>query len=392
MDREDIRERLETLEARLRWQKRAIAGLVVVFLFSAPPALTQASKWFGSILPSKLASPNFRDGTPTADVRFDELSPNEPEIPLPETGYGGLSKIAPETIADAGDTLRVGELQIVNASGAVVAAIGAGQSGNGALVIRNSNGDVVSVVGVDSRGNGTVGLLNAAGRITAAMGADRTGGANGVVDVKSATGSAAALAFDGVGDAAITVFNKDKKVVSGFGIDNIGNGALRIANAAGRFIAAIGADDTEEANGWMDVRNASGPAAGLSVDRDGDGLVIAGNRNNDEVSIMGANENGHGIIGFKHASGRVVVGMGADSTGAGVLNIEGGRFRAFLDADGNGVAKTLGQNGNLRWTSEVSPDRDSGTSTGLIGDFDGNGKVDFADFVTFARNFGNSSG
>ena len=52
MDREDIRERLETLEARLRWQKRAIAGLVVVFLFSASPALTQASKWFGSILPS----------------------------------------------------------------------------------------------------------------------------------------------------------------------------------------------------------------------------------------------------------------------------------------------------------------------------------------------------
>ena len=389
MDREDVRERLETLEERLRWQKRTIAGLIVVFLFSASPAMTQATKWLFS---TKLASQSFRDGTTTADARFNELLPNEPEIPLPETGYGGLSKIAPEQVVDAGDTLRVRELQIVNASGAVVAAIGSGESGNGTLVIRNSNGNVVSVVGVDSRGHGTVGLLNAAGRITAALGADRTGDANGVVDVKSATGSAAALAFDGSGDAAITVFNKGKIPVSGFGIDDNDNGVLRIANAAGRFIAAIGADDTEDANGWMNVRNKSGPAAGFSVDRDGDGLVITGNRNNDEVSIMGANENGHGIIGFKHASGRVVVGLGADSTGAGVLNIESGRFRAFLDDVGNGVAKTLGQNGNLRWSSEASPGGDAGTTSGLIGDFDGNGKVDFADFVIFASNFGKSSG
>ena len=390
MDREDLRERVETLEERLRGQKRVIAGLIVVFLFSASPAFTQATKWFGSILPSKLTSPGLRHGASRGDARFGHLSPNEPEIPLPETGTGGLSKIAPETIVDAGDTLRVGELQIVNASGAVVAAIGAGQFGNGALTIRNSNGDVVSVVGVDSRGHGTVGLLNASGRITAAMGADRTDDANGVVDVKSATGSAAALAFDGAGDAAVTVFNKDKKPVSGFGIDNNDNGALRISNASGAIVAAMGADKTDDANGWMHVRNQSGTAAGFSVDRDGDGLVIAGNRNNDEVSIMGANENGHGIIGFKHASGRVVVGMGADSTGVGVLNIEGGRFRAFLDADCNGVAKTLGRRGNLRWSSEASSD--GGASTGLIGDFDGNGKVDFADFVTFAANYGKTSG
>ena len=392
MDREDVRDRLDTLEERLRWQKRAIAGLVVVFLFTASPAMTRATKWFENTFPTKLASLSFRDGTAAADARFNDLSPNEPEIPIPETGYGALSKIAPETLVDAGDTLRVGELQIVNASGAVVAAIGSGDSGNGTLAIKNSNGNVVSVVGVDSRGHGTVGLLNAAGRITAALGADRTDDANGVVDVKSATGSAAALAFDGAGDAAITVFNKDKKPVSGFGIDNSDNGALRIANASGGIVAAIGADESDDANGWMDVRNKSGPAAGFSVDTDGDGLVIAGNRNNDEVSIMGANENGHGIIGFKHASGRVVVGVGADSTGAGVLNIEGGRFRAFLDADGNGVAKTLGQNGNLRWSSEASPGGNGGATSGLIGDLDGNGKVDFADFVIFASNFGNTSG
>lgn len=237
-----------------------------------------------------------------------------------------------------------------------------------------------------------MGVLNTAGRVTAAIGADRSEQANGVVDVKSATGSAAALAFDDAGDGAIAVFNKNRNLVSGFGIDKSGHGALRIVNAAGGVIAAMGADKSDDANGWMDVRNKTGPAAGFSVDADGDGLVIAGNRYNDEVSIMGANEHGHGIIGFKNASGRVVVGMGADSTGAGVLNVEGGRFRAFLDADGNGVAKTLGQHGNLLWSSEASPEGEGGTSTGLIGDFDGNGKVDFADFVIFAANFGKTSG
>ncbi|MDE2890240.1 MAG: hypothetical protein OXR72_18730 [Gemmatimonadota bacterium] len=392
MDRDDLKGRMEALEEKLRWQKRAIAGLVVVFLFSASPALTRASKWFDRILPGKLALVSFPQGAIPDDVRFDALSPNQVEIPLPEIGTSALSKIAPEQTVNAGDTLRVGEIHIVNASGTVVAAIGSSPSGNGSLVVSNSNGDAVSVVGVDPRGHGTIGLLNTAGRVTAALGSDRSEQANGVVEVSSATGSAAALAFDDAGDAAITVFNIDKRPVSGFGIDNNGHGALRMANAAGGIVAAIGADKTEDANGWMVVRNKSGPAAGFSVDSDGDGLVIAGNRNNDEVSIMGANENGHGIIGFTNASGRIVVGMGADSTGMGVLNIEGGRFRAFLDEDGNGVAKTLGNNGNLRWSSEASPDGGGGTSTGLIGDFDGNGKVDFADFVIFAANFGKTSG
>ena len=383
---------MEALEERLRWQKRAIAGLIVVFLFSASPALTRASKWFDRILPAKLTSLSLQHVMDRGEVRFDDLSPVGVELPLPETGHGELSKIAPEQTVNVADTLRVGAVHIINTNGALVAAIGSSQSGNGVLEVRNSTGNVVSVVGVDPRGHGTMGVLNTAGRVTAAIGADRSEQANGVVKVSSATGSAAALAFDDAGDGAIAVFNKNKNLVSGFGIDSNGHGALRIVNAAGGVIAAMGADKSDDANEWMDVRSKSGPAAGFSVDADGDGLVIAGNRNNEEVSIMGANENGRGIIGFKNASGRVVVGMGADLTGAGVLNVEGGRFRASLDADGNGIAKTRGQHGNLLWSSETSPEAEGGTSTGLIGDFDGNGKVDFADFVIFAANFGKTSG
>lgn len=392
MDRDDVRQRLEALEDKLRWQKRTISGLLVVFLFSATPALTQASKWIGSMLPAKLASLNMTHGKTTGDVRFGDVSPDRAELPLPEAGNDVLSKIAPEQIIDAGDTLRVGTLHIVNASGEVVAALGSDESGDGSLVIGNSNGNVASVVGVDANGHGTLGVLNTAGRVAAAMGADPSEHANGWVDARSATGSAAALAFDNAGDGAILVFNSDDKLVSGFGIDENGNGALRISNAGGGIVAAIGADETEDANGWLDVRNKSGPAAGFSVDRDGDGLAIVGNRDNKAIGILGANENGHGLIGFMNASERVVAGMGADSSGIGGLRIEGGRFGAFVDGNANGVAETRGNNGEVRWSSEAPAVGDTGTSTGLIGDFDGDGDVDFSDFVTFARNFGKTSG
>ncbi|MDE2997692.1 MAG: hypothetical protein OXU79_01280 [Gemmatimonadota bacterium] len=345
MERDDVRKRLDALEDRLRWQKRAIAGLLVVFLFSAAPGLTQAPKWLNRTLPSKMTSPGFRDGATPGEVRFGDLSPARADLPLPEAGTDGLSKIAPEQIIDAGDTLRVRTLHIVNANGDVVAEIGSEDSGDGSLVIWNSNGAVVSVVGVDRNGHGTLGVLNAAGRVAAAMGADPSEQANGWVDARSATGSAAALAFDNAGDAVIAAFNTDDQLVSGFGIDNNGAGALRISNAEGGVIAAIG-----------------------------------------------ANENGHGLVGFLNASERVVAGMGADSTGVGGLGTEGGRFRASVDVNGSGVAETRGQDGEIRWSSETPPASDSGTTTGLIGDFDQDGDVDFNDFLTFTANFGKTSG
>lgn len=345
MDRDELREKLEALEVKLRWQKRAIAGLLIVFLFSASPALTQASKWFGSMLPAKPAALSLQHGWTTGDVRFGDLSPNRAELPLPEAGNDGLSKIAPEQVIDAGDTLRVGTLHIVNASGDVVAEVGSEASGDGSLVIRNSNGAVVTVVGVGRDGHGTMGVLNTAGRVAAAMGADPSEQANGWVDVRSATGSLAALAFDNAGDAVIAAFNRDEHLVSGFGIDNNGAGALRISNAEGGVTTAIG-----------------------------------------------ANDNGHGLIGFINASQRIVASMGADSTGVGGLGIEGGRFRTFVDGNGSGVAETRDNDGEVRWSSEAALVGDTGTTSGLIGDFDGDGDVDFADFLTFTRNYGKTSG
>ena len=53
--------------------------------------------------------------------------------------------------------------------------------------------------------------------------------------------------------------------------------------------------------------------------------------------------------------------------------------------------ETREDSGLLRWSSEMEPGGSGGTSSGLIGDFDGDGDVDFTDFLTFAGNFGKTT-
>ncbi len=40
MNREIVEKKVETLEKRVRWQMRAIIGLIIVFLFNTSPAFT----------------------------------------------------------------------------------------------------------------------------------------------------------------------------------------------------------------------------------------------------------------------------------------------------------------------------------------------------------------
>ena len=61
MDREIVAKKVEALERRVRWQMRAIIGLIIVFLFNTSPAFT--SKWFHRLIPPKLTSVNVESDT-----------------------------------------------------------------------------------------------------------------------------------------------------------------------------------------------------------------------------------------------------------------------------------------------------------------------------------------
>ena len=78
MDREIIEKKVEALEKRVRWQKRAIIGLIIVFLFNTSPAFT--SKWFHRLLPPKLTSVNLSPDKNNSNTSLRTIASHREEI------------------------------------------------------------------------------------------------------------------------------------------------------------------------------------------------------------------------------------------------------------------------------------------------------------------------
>ena len=309
MNRADVR-RMDVLEQRLRWQKRAIVGLLLLFLFSTSPALSTASKWLRQLRPARVLDTGSLPDRSSVDVISKWTF-------SPESEDGGLSK----TALAADDILKIGRLEIVNDAGTVVAFLGYDEAGDGVLAVRNSEGKYRVLAGTDDSGGGMLSVLNSTDRVVAAMGADETDQGNGFMNVSGGSGSVAGFFFGESGDAAMTVFS--------------GNGS--------------------------------------------------------PVSALGADANGNGYLVALSESGLPIGTLTADPDGIGTLAISGGKFRVFVDENGNGAAETLAEDGSVRWTSEVTTGGTPGQS-GLLGDLDGDGDVDFEDFLAFAANFGKTSG
>ena len=437
MDREIVEKKVETLERRVRWQMRAIIGLIIVFLFNTSPAFT--SKWFHRLLPPKLTSVNVEIG---GDTGFRNIASHREEIlarriQAPGLGPGGdktefinnilsrqnetprLGKQAQSGLQQIlSDTLRVQTLQartlqIVNASGGVVAIIGSDNVGDGILLVGNTAGEAVAAISVDQSGNGDISVIENNAPV-AGMGADQAG--NGLVASSNASGSSfAVLSSDQAGNAGLLVGSSSE---TGAGavivdLDETGNGLVSTVSASGS-LALLGTDGSGNAglivgtasesgagaailgvdqagNGSVSAISASGSIAGLGVDEAGDAGVLVTNKEGILASVLGVDENGHGVMGILNASGRPIAAMAADDAGNGVLGIEGGKFLARVDTVGNGVAETRGQNEIIRWSSEMAP-VGGGTPSGLIGDLDQDGDVDFNDFLIFTSNFGKTSG
>ena len=190
---------------------------------------------------------------------------------------------------------------------------------------------------------------------------DETG--NGSVSAVSSSGALALLGTDGSGNAGLVVGSSSE-------------------SGAGAVILSV----DQAGNGSVSTASASGSIVGLGIDDSGDAAVLLTNREGVLTSILGVDVNGHGVMGILNASGRPIAAMAA-------VGIEDGKFFAHLDTLDNGVAETRGQNQTLRWSSEMAPaGGGGGTPSGLIGDLDQDGDVDFNDFLIFTANFGKTSG
>ena len=415
MNREKVAQKVEALERRGRWQMRAIIVLLIAFLLNASPAFT--SKWFHRLLPPKLTSVNLSSDASADNPSEKILSRRAQAFRRGQSGRDfldkalsrytetpRLSKQAQQTVSDV---LVTRELRIVNAAGTVVAAFRADNAGDAVLLVGNAAGNTVATIGADDAGDGALTIRRADATAVAGMGVLEGYGLVFATDASEF----AALGSDGVG----VLRDSETSVNAAFlGVDDEGNGLVTTLSTSGS-LALLGTGDSgagvivasgsessgsaaflgvdDEGNGLVTTLSASGSLATLGVDEGGDAAVLVTNRNGDWVSVLGVDENGHGALGIRNASGRPIAAMAADEAGNGALGIDGGKFRAFVDASGNGVAETRGRTQNRLWSSESgSGSGAGGTPTGLMGDFDNDGDVDFADFLTFASNFGKTSG
>ena len=398
MDRAKVAQKVEALERRSRWQMRAIIALLIAFLLNASPAFT--SKWFHRLLPSKLTSVNLASDASRVNADIPEVSSHR-ALRRDQSGRDLLDKVLSRDNEAQGsskqaqqvvDVLATRELRIVNAAGTVVAIIGSDGAGDGALAIRRADATSVVGLGVDEVGDGLV-LATGASESLGILSNDGVGFLRG----SESSVNAAVLGVDDEGNGVVTTLSTSGTLAllgtgdDGAGVIIAGGGGVIVTGGSESSGSAVllGVDD--EGNGVVTALSSSGSLATLGVDEAGDAAVLVTNRNGNLASVLGVDENGHGALGILNASGEPIAAMAADESGNGAMGIDGGRFRAFVDASGNGVAETRGRTQNLLWSSE-SDSGGGGTSSGLQGDFNNDGTVDFADFLVFAANFGKTSG
>lgn len=194
----------------------------------------------------------------------------------------------------------------------------------------------------------------------------------------------------------------------------------------GNFLSKISAyqshQSSADSSGVLKVRelqivDESGNAAiTLSADQDG-GLIFVNNSMGEVSTIVGVSDTKGGFIfTFAPNPEMGLAGLGAENgVGGGLFAVSsnGSSLQTGseigitseteieesetvseisvvylgIDPEGNGVAETRGKEGQLRWSSEQS----TGQQSGLIGDLDNDGDVDFNDFILFTANFGRTN-
>ena len=142
----------------------------------------------------------------------------------------------------------------------------------------------------------------------------------------------------------------------------------------------------------LQIVNDQGLITGLIGTIDGGGAILLknalGGLDKAPPLVMGIDDSGAGIVRLNDADGNNRIGLGSDN--------DGGSFE-LLDSKQNVSmwGYSYKEEGVLRTYKKTAPRFDSRNGTvaasSIPGDLDMDGDVDFADFLTFAQNFGRTS-
>ncbi len=386
--------RIDKLEKQVHYQKWGLIVLMSLFLFTSTPGITEITQRV--LLPKELLTESL------SGIYSQKTIGDVPESPLRVTPAKKIAQAA-------GDILTVSQINVVDAIGRTLAQIGSDSDGNGGIWLYNLKGNVVMWLGSDQNLHGAL-TASTSNEVTVAtiqsvVDEEDQNIVTGRVTVQGSGDSAATLGADEFGDGYTAVFNRQGQVVAYQGIDRLGNGNILAYNKQGETIASIGA--SSEGTGYLSVFERGNLVANLAAFKDVGGGLRLTNKNGRTVVALGPSIGNTGVISVISTTGepRAIALIGADSVDSGLLavldatgeptalmtnrylGIAEHQFEAYIDDNGNGVVETRSANGDIRWSSEtvVQP-------SGLLGDLDGDGDVDFNDFLAFAQNFGKEGG
>ena len=192
----------------------------------------------------------------------------------------------------------------------------------------------------------------------------------------------------------IFIVDSNDNVIGRIGAHKNGaGGAIELFNAEGAPNVMLGSLP-EQNEGYVSTFASSGELttyAGTDASGTiGDGAIAVYSQRSEGETIIGTDALGDPVIGLLNRAGTVVAFAAADSAGNGTLAVlsDGGLPLASMGMNEEGTAgdvKTFTTEGEVKWGSDQM-------TSDVVGDLDGDGDVDFSDFVIFARNFGSGEG
>jgi hypothetical protein len=290
------------------------------------------------------------------------------------------------------ESIQTRRLDIVNSAGESVIILAPSVDGDGLIFVSNSSGKTLCYIGSSSASNNGLILVNSdQGKNIIEIGSNPDT-KNGRINIrnKDEKGLIQLSAGDGGGELWIT--NEENNNLFYAGGSSDGNGYLELANKNGKRLITMFAEENENGSGnlWA-YNNEDNLVAFLGTDIIGQGLLSVNSNTGTELVTVGSNTSDNGLLRVSNNRGNLGFSVvGADNSG--ILRVSNNQEKdiAVIRAgtNGNGRIDTFTPQGLRFWSTEFNQNPSGSGLTGKVGDLDGDGDIDSADFLIFSGNFG----
>ena len=310
-----------------------------------------------------------------------------PDLPDERIMYPDADR-AEKVASQVQGMIRTRGLQIVNSNGQAVVELWPSTNGNGLIFLNSAEGKQLVYIGSSaSNGNGLISINSTEERRLIGLGSDSETGHGGIW-IKNKNEETLIGLRAGERAGWLRIDKTGNENLAYLGASTLGDGLLSLSNKSGKDMVSMSAGETA---GNLRLRNNNDKTiAYMGTDVGGEGVLNINSKTGTELITAGSNTYDDGLFRVSNRYGTLGVAIvGAEDHGeVFILNAQE-RLLAEMTATagGNGLVRTLSQQGITTWSSN-SVQVNTGSTTSLKGDMDNDGDIDGDDFLIFSENFG----